>query len=87
MFASRSVTVHLLRGAFGFGALLAALWVLESSPGLSVALLVAAVVGLRGCPTCWTFGLIEIMAARARGHSLAAGCVDGSCARASRPAP
>jgi hypothetical protein len=58
MFASKSVSIHLLRGISGFAAF-----------GLAIAtiqfvwpMLVLIPIGLfllRGCPMCWTMGLIE----------------------------
>jgi hypothetical protein len=75
MFKSRSVTGHLLRGVLGFGFAAIALlyapvlgwWTLI--PGLG------ALVCFRGCPTCWTAGLIEAVIHRKTG----AACVAGSC--------
>lgn len=80
MFASRSLGVHLVRGALGFGAIAAAFALLDSHGGWSIALLGLALVALRGCPSCWTIGLFETL----RGRSA---CADGSCATASTRAP
>ena len=57
LFASASLTVHLVRGAIA--ALLLSLAVLGegSHPLASLAAGVAALVALRGCPVCWTIGL------------------------------
>jgi hypothetical protein len=81
MFASKGVWLHLLRGVIGFGALVAAFSRLESQPAVALGLFVVGVIALRGCPTCWLFGLFETIAARARGDEPRGGCVDGSCAR------
>jgi hypothetical protein len=81
MFASRNIARHLLRGLAGFGLLATSLHVLEAHPGWSLVLLALGVVVLRGCPTCWTLGLIETAIARWRGEP-STGCVDGSCATA-----
>jgi hypothetical protein len=63
-FASGSLTVHLTRGALGFGLLGSAL-ALTQIVGLRALLLaVPGVIALRGCPTCWLLGLIEILTAR-----------------------
>lgn len=59
MFASRSVTEHLLRGAAGALLLVAALVLTGPVGPLSLLLLVPAVVLLRGCPTCWALGLVQ----------------------------
>ncbi|MFZ6743733.1 hypothetical protein ACO0LC_10940 [Undibacterium sp. JH2W] len=59
MFCSTSVTVHLLRGFGALSLLLVAFLV----PGLSFIwqglALIAAFLLMRGCPMCWTMGLIE----------------------------
>lgn len=62
IFASRSVTAHLLRGIAGI-VLLA--WALgQTHPALTVAGVLGAVVALRGCPMCWTVGLLETIGQR-----------------------
>jgi hypothetical protein len=63
-FGSRSVTVHLLKGAAA-GSLL--VWAVTSGPAhplLAAVALVAAVVLMRGCPMCWTVGLVETISSR-----------------------
>jgi hypothetical protein len=61
MFASKSITEHLVRGTIGIGAIIAALQVftLEASWGklAAAAFLMVALVAWRGCPMCWTMGL------------------------------
>ena len=76
MFASKSITVHLLRGAAGFSALGFALALQNAWSALLVGL---ALVALRGCPTCWTLGLIATVSAKLRGQPRA-GCSEGHCA-------
>ncbi|MFI6520931.1 hypothetical protein ACIBF1_35625 [Spirillospora sp. NPDC050679] len=74
-FASTSLPRHLLRGAAGFGALVASFALL---PVLGVGSLLLAPVGLvalRGCPACWVFGLVETVS---RGR-LRRSCEDGRC--------
>jgi hypothetical protein len=67
-FASSSITIHLARGASA--ALLAFLAMLAQhtmTPAGSLGAAVAAggaLFMLRGCPMCWTVGLIETVAAR-----------------------
>jgi hypothetical protein len=57
-FASRSVPRHLVRGAIGFG-LIGAGFVLTVVAGpVSLLLVPAGLATLRGCPMCWTIGLI-----------------------------
>lgn len=80
MFASKSLGEHLLRGLIGVAALTGA----AAYGGLGWPLLVllpAALVALRGCPACWTIGLVETVWAKARGRPAAGACVDGACAR------
>jgi hypothetical protein len=61
MVCSRSVSVHLLRGAGAIGLIFAAVFL--SSYGLlwSAMAGVGAVVLLRGCPMCWLMGLFETL--------------------------
>jgi hypothetical protein len=64
LFASRSVTAHLLRGAVAAVLLPWAIANASSQPALALLSVAAAVVAMRGCPMCWTAGLIETIAAR-----------------------
>jgi hypothetical protein len=57
MFASQSLSIHILRGVVGFGSFILA-YVL-GNPLAMIGLFVLGFVSLRGCPTCWTLGLIE----------------------------
>jgi hypothetical protein len=63
LFASKSVTEHLVRGAVGLAAWTLAFRLLATPSTVSLisaALLgLAALVVMRGCPTCWTMGLIN----------------------------
>jgi hypothetical protein len=68
MFASGTVVGHLMRG--GIAAALIA-WALHASdPASAVVAIVLAVVAMRGCPLCWTLGLVETIGNRLRpsGH-------------------
>lgn len=58
LFASMSLTGHLLRGAAGIFLLY---WAIrhQSETGLSLTAALGALVAFRGCPVCWTVGLIE----------------------------
>ena len=61
-FGNRTVGVHLMRG--GLGALaLAAAWIAPSL-WLAVPLVGAALWAWKGCPTCWTVGLLQTIANR-----------------------
>jgi apolipoprotein N-acyltransferase len=71
MFASRTLFEHAARGVFGFGAIWLAISLGRSAgtvaTAASMALGLAALVALRGCPICWTTGLVEMVWSRARG--------------------
>jgi hypothetical protein len=81
MFASRNLRIHLARGAIGASALAASATWAEQAPWLLTLTLPVALVALRGCPMCWTVGLVETAIAKLHGRPSDA-CVDGSCARA-----
>jgi hypothetical protein len=80
MFASNTLVEHLLRGVVGIGAFALAATLASSHPLLALTLLPVALVALRGCPMCWTMGLIETIAAKVRGTNADGACLDGSCA-------
>jgi hypothetical protein len=54
---------HLARGAIGFGLFGLAFALAPSVGPASLLLAVPGMVALRGCPTCWTVGLIEAISA------------------------
>ena len=58
-FASKSVAAHLLRGAAAAALLTCAFAIGAEYPIRSVIAGLGALVLLRGCPMCWTVGLIE----------------------------
>jgi hypothetical protein len=66
MFASRTVAAHMLRGVIAAGLIAWALMHQSSDPAFAVAAGVLAVVAMRGCPLCWTMGLLETIAERIR---------------------
>jgi hypothetical protein len=74
-FASRSLGVHLARGVAGLGAVVAAITLSPLIGWASLLFLPAGLVALRGCPTCWTIGLIQTVS---RGR-LERECADGQC--------
>ena len=59
MFASNTLTEHILRGATGIGALWAAVAIAASHPLSSLALGGLVLLAFRGCPICWTIGLFQ----------------------------
>ena len=77
MFASRSLAVHFARGLIGIAAFAASVLLFGKHPLLALTALPVAFVALRGCPTCWTIGLVQTLAAR--GKPSAGVCRDGGC--------
>ncbi|MFG2621850.1 hypothetical protein ACGFXC_29950 [Streptomyces sp. NPDC048507] len=75
-FASASVPRHLARGALGFGALAGALALLPVAGPAGLLLAPVGLLALRGCPMCWTIGLVETVSA----GRLRRSCDNGSCA-------
>jgi hypothetical protein len=62
--ASRTVTIHLVRGGIA-AALIAWAWQDQGNHGvLAVAAFLLAIVALGGCPTCWLVGLFATVAQR-----------------------
>ncbi len=72
-FASATVARHLARGALGFTLIAAACALAASVSPIALALLVPGAVALRGCPTCWTVGLLETISAGRVQRSCGAG--------------
>jgi hypothetical protein len=58
-FGNKRISVHILRGILGCAALYGALSTMNSSVWPALILLPAALYLLKGCPMCWTLGLIE----------------------------
>lgn len=61
MFASAFLGAHLMRGAAAAALLAWAIVHQTAHPWLSLGAGVAALVALRGCPMCWTVGLVETL--------------------------
>ena len=80
MFASKGIAEHLGRGLAGIAALACAAHFAPSHPWWSLAFIPVALVALRGCPMCWTLGLIETVLATIQRKPSAGSCTDGSCA-------
>ena len=59
MFASNTLTEHILRGAIGIAALGYAVAIAEIHPSGSLASGMLVLLAFRGCPICWTIGLFE----------------------------
>lgn len=60
--ASGSVREHLLRGAVGLTAAILAIVLVAVVGPISLVLLLVTVFAWRGCPTCWTVGLLGTLA-------------------------
>ena len=74
-FASTSLPRHLIRGAIGFGGVIGAFALVPVIGPVSLLLLPIGVLALRGCPMCWTVGLIQTIS---RGR-LERSCDNGQC--------
>ena len=61
--ASGSVRAHLCRGAVGLTAAILAIVLAAVVGPISLVLLLVTVFAWRGCPTCWTVGLLGTLAA------------------------
>ena len=88
MYASKTLTEHLLRGAGSVAVLWLAVAYATAVPwGLLVAFPVAVVLW-RGCPTCWLVGLANTVVAVANGRAIPKdACLDGRCAVRIKPPP
>lgn len=64
VFASQTLTGHLLRGAVAIGLLYAAISQQHAYPVWAMVSGILALVVMRGCPVCWTVGLVETIALR-----------------------
>jgi hypothetical protein len=61
MFGSAFLVAHLVRSAAAAALLAWAIVHQTAHPWLSLAAGLAALVALRGCPMCWTVGLVETL--------------------------
>ena len=64
LFATRTITGHLIRGAIAFTLLYVAIDQQDTQFGLSLVSALLALAAMRGCPVCWTFGLVETIQQR-----------------------
>lgn len=70
MFGSAFLGAHLMRGAAAAALLAWAIVHQTAHPWLSLGAGVAALVALRGCPMCWTVGLVETLSQGRRGSTI-----------------
>jgi len=66
MFASRTIAAHMLRGVIAAALIAWALLHQSSEPVFAVVAGVVAVAAMRGCPMCWTIGLLETIGEKLR---------------------
>ena len=64
LFATRTLSGHLVRGAVALGLLALALAQQHDHPLRAGAAGLAALVVMRGCPMCWAIGLVETLQQR-----------------------
>ncbi|MFD9076207.1 hypothetical protein [Streptomyces lasiicapitis] len=74
-FASTSLPRHLARGTLGFGALGASVLLIPAVGPASLLLAPLGLLALRGCPLCWTIGLLQTIS----NGRLQRSCVNGRC--------
>jgi hypothetical protein len=73
LFATRTLSGHLLRGAAAFVLLCLALTQRQEHPLRAVAAALAALAVMRGCPMCWAIGLVETLRQRLQRNQPGAG--------------
>ena len=76
-----TVKSQITRGIIAACALVAAYFAYAHSQPLSYALIAVSLFAMRGCPACWTIGLVQTVWAKLRGRPAAGACLDGACAR------
>lgn len=64
LFATQTLTGHLIRGAVAFSLLYLAIGQQHLHPVASLGAGLLALVAMRGCPICWTIGLAETIRQR-----------------------
>jgi hypothetical protein len=69
MFASRTVIGHLMRGGIAAALIAWALLHQASDPAFAMVAILLAIVAMRGCPMCWTLGLVETIGNRMKRSS------------------
>ncbi|MET8797159.1 hypothetical protein ABZV91_12045 [Nocardia sp. NPDC004568] len=74
-FTSGSAAEHVMRGVVGFGALIGSVALIPVIGPIALLLLPVGLFALRGCPMCWTIGLVQTLS---RGR-LQRSCEDGRC--------
>lgn len=68
-FASQSLAGHLLRGTVAFALLYWAIAHQQAQPLMALLAGAGALVAMRGCPVCWTIGLVETLGQKLKGRA------------------
>src|SRR4051812_1364208 len=64
LFNTQTLTGHVIRGAAAFALLYFAIGQQHFHPAASLFAGLMALVAMRGCPACWTIGLVETIRQR-----------------------
>lgn len=64
LFASNTLAGHLVRGAIAFALLYIAISQQHQHPWWALLAGALSLVAMRGCPVCWTIGLVETASQR-----------------------
>jgi hypothetical protein len=82
LYASKSIIEHLFRGVVGFGGVAGAIWFASASIPMATLGVIAsssvAFVAFRGCPICWTVGLVNTLLNTKLKAKSCPSCVDNS---------
>src|SRR5215813_6077993 len=87
LFATQTLTGHVIRGAVAFALLYLAIEQQHLHPVASPSAGLLALVAMRGCPVCWMVGLAETIQARARSSTSSATAETRSQPRQIKPQP
>lgn len=66
LFATQTLTGHVIRGAAAFALIYLAIVHQHLHPATSLLAGLLALVAMRGCPVCWTIGLVETIRQKGR---------------------
>jgi nicotinamide riboside transporter PnuC len=66
LFATQTLTGHVIRGAAAFALLYVAIEQQHLHPVASLFAGLLALAAMRGCPACWTIGLVETIRQKGR---------------------
>jgi hypothetical protein len=83
-FGNKTVGIHILRGILGFASIYGALATVGATILPSLVLVPAALYFLKGCPMCWTVGLIETISSVIRKPGQSVQMQDGTCCTVER---